>query len=315
MPLEKMSSPLTLIYDHPGKNAGITLLLKRDELLHPSIQGNKWRKLEPVIRLLQQGTFEGILTYGGPFSNHIHAVAAAGKAYHFPTIAILRGLSTDMNNPTLAYAHSCGMRFFPVSKKDYDNGVASAVVRQIVMEYPTYCQLPEGGATTEAVKSCAAISAEIMAQTPGIDPEKRFVAIPAGTGATAAGVVGGLGDAGTVLVFPAAPHGVSEHSIRTRIEEVFNGVTPPFQFNTDYIFGEFAAFHPELIEFVREFQSYTGILLDPIYTAKMMWGIFELLENGYFPEGSVITAVHTGGLQGWDGFRQRFGVDIYQSSL
>jgi len=310
-----MPSPLTFIAEHPGKDAGITLYLKRDDLLHPSIQGNKWRKLEPVIVLLQQGNFDGMLTYGGPFSNHIHAVAAAGKAFHFPTVAVIRGLSADMSNPTMAYTHACGMQLIPVTKKDYDAGTASTVIQQILTEYPNYFQLPEGGATREAVESCAVIAQEILEQTPDLAPEKRFIAIPAGTGATAAGVIGGLGDAGTVLVFPAAPHGVSEHSIRFRVEEIFGGIAPPFHFKTEYIFGEFAAFQPELIEFVREFQSQTGILLDPIYTAKMMWGIFELLENGRFPEGSVITAVHTGGLQGWDGFRQRFGIDIYQSSL
>lgn len=310
-----MPSPLSLIPDHPGDNAGITLYLKRDDLLHPSIQGNKWRKLEPVIRLMQQEKHSGILTYGGPFSNHIHAVAAAGKAYRFPTVAVIRGLSADFSNPTLAYAHSCGMQLIPVTKQDYDAGAESPVLRKIIEPFADYFQLPEGGATTGAIESCSLIATEIIAQTPEAVPENRFVALPAGTGTTAAGVIGGLGKYGKAIIFPAAPHGVSENSIRSRISEVFGENIPDFEFRTDFIFGEFASFYPELIEFVRVFHSQTGILLDPIYTAKMMWGIFDMLERGMFPDGSVVTAVHTGGLQGWDGFRQRFGVDIYQSSI
>ncbi|MCC6281115.1 MAG: pyridoxal-phosphate dependent enzyme [Saprospiraceae bacterium] len=310
-----MPSPLSLIPEHPGIHAGITLFLKRDDLLHPTIQGNKWRKLEPVIRLMQQEQQHGILTFGGPFSNHIHAVAAAGKAYRFPTVAIIRGLSADFSNPTMSYAHSCGMQLIPVTKQDYDAGMESAVLRQIIEPFAGYFHLPEGGATVEAIKSCAVIATEIIAQTPQAVHENRFVALPAGTGTTAAGVIGGLGRSGKAIVFPAAPHGVSERIIQSQIATVFSDDIPDFEFRTDFIFGEFASFYPELIEFVRVFLSQTGILLDPIYTAKMMWGVFEMLEHGIFPDGSVITAVHTGGLQGWDGFRQRFGVDIYQSSL
>ena len=310
-----MPSPLSLITDHPGKNAGITLYLKRDDLLHPTIQGNKWRKLQPVIRGIQEKNHDGILTFGGPFSNHIHAVAAAGKAYLFPTVAIIRGLSTDLSNPTMAYARSCGMQLIPVTKQDYDAGIDSPVLRDILGSFSGYYQLPEGGAGLDAIKNCAAMATEIVKQTTGTAAEKRFVAVPAGTGTTAAGVIGGLGHSGKTIVFPAAPHGVSEASIRRDIGAAFESHIPDFDFSTDFIFGEFASFHPELIEFVRVFLSQTGILLDPIYTAKMMWGIFELLEHARFPQGSVITAVHTGGLQGWDGFRQRFGVDIYQSSL
>lgn len=308
-------SPLTLISEHPGTRAGIRLYLKRDDLLHPVIQGNKWRKLEPVIQLVQQGEYEGILSFGGPFSNHIHAVAAAGKVFQFPTVAIIRGLSADMSNPTMAYTQACGMHLIPVTKQDYDAGLNSPVVQQILAQFPTYIQVPEGGATTAAIRNCAVISTEILAQTAHLITKNRIVGVPAGTGTTAAGVIGGWGGAGTTLVFPSAPHGVSEHSIRSDVERVFGRQSPCFELKTDYIFGEFAAFHPALVEFVRVFLSQTGILLDPIYTAKMMWGIFDLLEQSFFPDESVITAIHTGGLQGWDGFRQRFGVDIYQSSL
>lgn len=313
--MHQTPSPVTLIPDHPGIKSGIALYLKRDDMLHPTIQGNKWRKLAPIISTLHTGAFRGILTFGGPFSNHIHAVAAAGKAYGFPTAAIIRGLSADLDNPTLQYAQACGMQLLPVSKKDYDAGMHSDILRQITAPFSAYLTLPEGGATADAIRSCAAISSEIIGQTPDVPASKRFIAVPAGTGTTAAGIIGGLKDSGQVLVFPAAMYGVSIARIQTEVKAVFGEPIPAFQYLRDYIFGEFASFHPELIAFVRTFLSRTGILLDPIYSSRMMWGVYDLLTRGHFPEGSVVTAVHTGGLQGWDGFQRRFGIDIRSPDL
>ena len=310
--IERMS-PLTLISDHPGNKSDITLYVKRDDLLHPVVQGNKWRKLEPVVETLQRGEFEGVITFGGPFSNHIHAVASAGRHFGFPTAAVIRGSSVDLHNPTLAHAHACGMQLIPVSKKDYDAGPSGETVKNILEQYPRHYHLPEGGATRAAILNCSQIAAEILQQTPGVADAQRFVAIPAGTGSTAAGVIGELGEQGSVLVFPAADYGISEARIRSGVEMAFSATCPPFECHTAYTFGHFAAFSPELIELTREFLSQTGILLDPVYTSKMMWGLFDLLAHGHFPKGAVITAVHTGGLQGWDGFKQRFGVDIHES--
>jgi 1-aminocyclopropane-1-carboxylate deaminase/D-cysteine desulfhydrase-like pyridoxal-dependent ACC family enzyme len=287
--------------------------MKRDDLLHPAVQGNKWRKLEPLVKEIQQEKHIGILTYGGPFSNHIHAVASAGQHFGFPTVGIIRGSSADLSNPTLVHAKGCGMNMFPVTKKDYDAGNSSAVIQEILSKHPGFFHLPEGGATQDAVKNCAAIASEIVEQTPGISASQRFVAVPAGTGSTAAGIIGGLGHKGATVVFPAADYGVEEQSVRTVVESTFGKTCPPFHFQTAYTFGGFAAFRPELIELSRGFLSRNGILLDPIYTSKMMWGLFDLMQHGYFPNDAVVTAVHTGGLQGWDGFKKRFGVDIHES--
>ena len=301
-----LSSPLTLIHHHPGTSAQISLCLKRDDLLHPAIHGNKWRKLEPLITELQKGAYTGILTFGGPFSNHIHAVAAAGRLYGFSTAAIVRGQAADLSNPTLAFARSRGMQIFPVSKKDYDARTESAAVRGIKADFPGYFHLPEGGSTAAAAHNCMHISQEIIRQ---INPENGgllFVAVPAGTGCTAAGVIAGLGDAGTVLVFPAAPYGVDEASIRERIAEILPRPAPDFKVIADYCRDGFAAFWPEWIDFAAEFYLENVVLLDPVYTVKMMYGLFDLLTKGFFPPGSTVVAVHTGGLQGWEGYHQRY---------
>ncbi|MEO6758004.1 MAG: 1-aminocyclopropane-1-carboxylate deaminase/D-cysteine desulfhydrase, partial [Saprospiraceae bacterium] len=109
-----LSSPLQLITDHPGTGIGIRLYVKRDDLLHPTVSGNKWRKLEPVVQLINGQQFTGILTFGGPYSNHLQAVAAAGKNYNFPTVGLVRGTAADQANPTLAQAQADGMQLCPI---------------------------------------------------------------------------------------------------------------------------------------------------------------------------------------------------------
>lgn len=299
-------SPLTPVNHHPGVSARISLFLKRDDLLHPLIHGNKWRKMEPLIAELQQEAYKGILTFGGPFSNHIYAVAAAGKRYGFPTAAIVRGQAADLSNPTLTFARSRGMQIFPVSKRDYDAGLESAAVREIIADFPDYFHLPEGGSTLAAARNCIHISQEILDQLDQEAGGPLFIAVPAGTGCTAAGMIAGLGDAGTVLVFPAAPYGADETSIRARIAEILPGPVPDFKLIADYCRDGFAAFRPEWINFAADFYLENGVLLDPIYTLKLVYGLFDLLSKGYFPAGSTVVAVHTGGLQAWAGFSSRY---------
>lgn len=298
-------SPLEAIREHPGAPEGIRLYLKRDDLLHPEISGNKWRKLAPVAELLRTRSLQGVLSFGGPFSNHLHALAAAGKTYGFPTAAIVRGETADASNPTLSHARRCGMQLFFIAKKEYDLGEKSPEIQRIAALFPQYYHLPEGGNTIQAVQSCARITLELEAQLPA-DRGPLFVGVPAGTGCTAAGIAASLQTRGALLVFPAAPYGVSPESIENQARSLGNTPLTDLRFFKEYSFGKFATPHPELLEFEAVFRRQTGILLDPIYTLKMMYGLFDLLRKAYFPPGSCIVALHTGGLQGWDGFRQRF---------
>lgn len=278
---------------------GIRLFIKRDDLLHPEIQGNKWRKLRPVIQ--KMGTEKtGMLSFGGPFSNHLHALASAGKVYGFPTIGIVRGLSADLGNHTLAHAQQCGMQLLPVSKVDYE-ALKTAELKDVLGHIGRepgegYCLLPEGGDTVEALVSCSAIAAEIRAQLPSDAGAPLYFCVPAGTGCTAAGVIAGAGE-GKVLVFPAAPYGIDREVILGKIRRA--GFEQDVDFEIVAGEGKFAQMSEELRGFVKDFQQKTGILLDPIYTSKMMLKLYEMLAQGFFPEGSCVVALHTGGLQGW----------------
>jgi 1-aminocyclopropane-1-carboxylate deaminase len=292
-------TPLQEILNHPGQKHGIRLFIKRDDLVHPTIQGNKWRKLHLLLESIAIN--KGIVTFGGAFSNHIHAVAAAGKAYNIPTVGILRGKYVDLDNPTLAFAQEQGMILHPIDKRDYD-AKSSPAIDEILALYPDYYLLPEGGSTEYGIEGCKEISLEIIEQLQDFDlPAPYSVCVPAGTGCTAAGVILGLGLKGKTYVFQAATKGVSKDYMNRYFVKYPTQITDYQFIEKDYTFGGFARLTPELRIFIEKFNTETGILLDPVYTGKMMFGIFELLALGYFGTNAVVVALHTGGMQGWDG--------------
>jgi 1-aminocyclopropane-1-carboxylate deaminase len=276
------------------------LYIKRDDLVHPFIQGNKWRKLRPLLESVSSTETPGLITFGGPFSNHLQAVAQAGRLYGIKTVGILRGVSANLSNPTLSEASKAGMHLFPVPKIEYDAKMDSAIIRAIIAQYPGYRLLPEGGATSVAVGSCATISHEVLHQLGPLSHQPLFIAVPAGSGTTAAGILQGLPSPHSVLVFPAARYGLSSASILA--QSGVKGASDRLHFFSDYTKGKFATPDPAILDLAHWFEQHYQLRLDPIYTSRMMFGIFDLLQKGFFPDESVIVAVHTGGLQGWRGF-------------
>jgi 1-aminocyclopropane-1-carboxylate deaminase/D-cysteine desulfhydrase-like pyridoxal-dependent ACC family enzyme len=288
----------------PEVGAARRLFIKRDDLLHPVVEGTKWRKLEAAITEMREKGYAGLLTFGGPFSNHLHATAAAGKALGFPTVGIVRGLAADRSNVTLQFAAACGMQLFAVSKKSFD--AKDGEVRELVARFSNYLYVPEGGATPAAALHCRQLAAEIARQLQdyGIDPGREIVslAVSAGTGCTAAGLAAGWNTPGQVLIFPAAPYALFEDPVRALLPLAFP-IIPEICWMHQYTDGKFARLTAERRVFAESFLAKTGILLDPIYTVKMMYGLLDLLQRDWFPPKAVIVAVHTGGLQGWAGFQ------------
>ncbi|MEZ4894946.1 MAG: pyridoxal-phosphate dependent enzyme [Saprospiraceae bacterium] len=287
---------------------GYRLFLKRDDLLHAEIQGNKWRKMRPVLDRVSK-TNTTIISFGGAFSNHIHALASAGKTFQFPTIGIIRGMGTDLSNPTLSHATGCGMRLLRVSKSDYTQ-LKKASLQDVISNFGfsekgTYELLPEGGDTSEAVESCSKITEEILQQLPADYGNKLFICVPAGTGCTAAGIISGLRMNGKTLIFPAAPYGIDEQVISEKLERA--GYTQEFDFQiiTSDLRLKFAEMTPELFSFCESFRQRTQIQLDPIYTSKMMHQLYLLISQQFFPPDSCIVALHTGGIQGWNGMNTK----------
>ena len=292
--------PISLIENSLLKNAGIQLMVKREDLIHPTISGNKWRKLKYNLIEARKHQLTTLLTFGGAYSNHIFATAAAGKEFDFNTIGIIRGEQPPELNPTLQYAKENGMQLLFVSRAAYRN--KKELLSGLSLDFDKIYTIPEGGSNTLALKGCAEIVKE-YSDNSNID----YWCSSCGTGGTIAGIITALSPNQKAIGFSA----LKGDFLKTEVEELLAKYDDKkysnWSINTDFHFGGYAKFDESLIQFINEFKLKNQIQLDPIYTGKLLYGIFDLIKKGYFPKGSTIMAVHSGGQQGIQGFNQRFG--------
>lgn len=283
---------------------GVEIWVKREDLLHPHISGNKWRKLKYNLQEAQRQGHHTLLTFGGAYSNHIAATAAAGQAYGLRTIGIIRGEEHLPLNPTLALATETGMALHYISREKYRLKDEPAFLAALQEQFGQVYFLPEGGTNLLAVKGCTEIVQDI-------DMAYDYICCAMGTGGTLAGIVAGLAGQQQVLGFPAIKGGDFLKEEVQQLVQAYSGETyTNWQLITDYHFGGYAKAKPELLTFMEQFKQQHGIQLEPIYTGKMLFGLFDLIAKGYFEAGSRIVAVHTGGLQGNAGFTERLGLKI-----
>ena len=267
---------------------GVDLFLKREDNIHPIISGNKYRKLKYNIEAAKKQGRKTILTFGGAFSNHIAAVAAVGKAFNFKTIGVIRGdeLADKIeSNPTLMYAKSCGMTFKFISRALYREKQNPSVIKKILKGFSNYYFVPEGGTNDLAIKGCE----EILNES---DKIFNFVCCSIGTGGTISGIINSAKSNQYVLGFPALKGSFLKEDISKFVMQ------NNWNIIADYHFGGYGKVDIDLINFINQFKKDNNIQLDPVYTGKMMFGIYDLLEKGYFLKGSKVLAIHTGGLQG-----------------
>lgn len=294
-------SPLQAIILPQTEKAEVKLYLKRDDLIHPLYGGNKIRKLKyNVQQCLHEGK-TGLLTCGGAYSNHIIATAAYGKEHGLKTKALIRGEELLIENPTLKDAAGLGMEFVFVSREAYRSiREQTDLAFELSNSRPEeYYFIPEGGTNTFAIEGVAELVNEI-------EIPFDYLATPCGTGGTFAGLMKGIKNRDTkLLVFSALKNGyyiIDE--VAELLKEDFDASKLEL-FTSDYVFGGYGKMKPELIVFIKSFEQQTGILLDPIYNGKMMFGLLDKIENGYFKKGSVIIALHTGGVQAWRGVKEQ----------
>jgi len=272
----------------------ITLTVKREDLLHPHISGNKFRKLKYNILQAKQEGRGALLTFGGAYSNHIVATAAAGKEYGFQTIGIIRGeelVDKIADNPTLTFAAHCGMRFKFVSREAYRHKTEPEFIENLQAEFGNVYILPEGGTNDFAIKGCE----EILSTD---DSGFTHVCCAVGTGGTITGIINSAVPQQQVLGFPALKGEGLSDDIRKFAR---NG---NWQLVNDYHFGGYGKVTPELIAFMNDFFDETALLLDPVYTAKLFFGVIDLAHKGFFPVNARILLIHTGGLQGIAGMNK-----------
>jgi len=264
----------------------VELWIKRDDLLHPIVSGNKWRKLKYILNhALSLGAIK-IVSMGGAYSNHLHALAYIGYRLGIQTEGFIRG--EPQSNQTLSDLRRWGMHLHFVSRDDYRN------LRQYKdcdslpgIDTGAYW-LPEGGSVDLALQGVAELVSEI-------DIPYDVVCCPCGTGTTLAGIIEAVRPGVQVIGFSALKGG---SFLRHDVEALLTQSQNNWDIITDYHFGGFARTKPELIEFIEQFLNENSVLLEPIYTGKMFYGIYDLIEKGYFPAGRRIVAIHTGGLQG-----------------
>ncbi|MGV6832446.1 MAG: 1-aminocyclopropane-1-carboxylate deaminase/D-cysteine desulfhydrase [bacterium] len=270
------------------------LYINPDYLNHPKISGNKMRKLKYHLVEFVKGDQNQILTFGGAYSNHIAAVAALGKQFNIKTIGVIRGeeLKTkEYQNPTLKYANECGMKLEFVSREHYRLKESLEYLDALKNKFGNFYHIPEGGTSALAVKGCE----EILLNNSN---QYDYVCVSVGTGGTLSGLSNSAYKHQKILGFTA----LNENYLEERINQYT--VKNNWKLIRDYHFGGFAKINSELISFINEFYSNYKIPLDPIYTGKMLFGIFDMIKKGVIEKDKKVLAIHTGGLQGIEGMNQ-----------
>lgn len=281
------------------------VFVKREDLTHKEISGNKWRKLKYNLIYAHEQGFSALTTVGGAHSNHISAVAAAGKIFGFATAGIIRGEQSGELTPTLRKAQADGMVLHFVSRHEYRDRNSEAFVRRWREKIGNALYLPEGGTNELALPGCAEMIMELAAQIPA---SYDFICTAVGSGGTIAGLAAAVPDGKHVIGIQVAkdkrlPDKISHLLARSHRKN--------WHLLDSYIFGDYGEVTPDLLQFMTNLRASTGIPLEPVYTGKLFYAVQNLIEQNYFPRGTTIVVVHTGGLQGNTGFSGRYDVSAW----
>ncbi len=290
----RLPSPLQPVEDERFSRYGIRLLLKRDDLIHPLLPGNKWRKLAPNLRA---AAGRPLLTFGGAYSNHLRATAAAGRLLAFPAVGVVRGdeLAARPLNPSLARCAADGMRLVFVDRSTYrakdDRRVLARILATAEDESGTPAEdffvVPEGGSNVLAAQGCVALGRELRDRADA-------VAVACGTGGTLAGLAAGLAPGQRAIGFPVLKGGFLADATARLQREAFGARTGDWTLDERFHFGGYARTNPELDAFAEEFGTRHCLPVERLYVAKMLYGLTALAAEGAFPPGTTLAAVVTG---------------------
>lgn len=295
LPPGLLPSPLQRIH-HPLLDAhDVRLWCKRDDLIHPTLSGNKWRKLKYHLQQANALGKTHLLSFGGAYSNHIHALAAAGHQVGLRTTGIIRGEAESVSNTTLSAARGWGMDLVFVDRQSYRRRQDPAWLAQFMA--PDTLLVPEGGSSPLAIPGVA----ELVAEVP-FSPD--LWVLPCASGGTLAGLIAGKREREQILAIAVLKGGAFIHDEVCRLHPPAADTTG-WHIALDHHDGGYAKFSPALWQWVQAFSAQTGLPLEPIYSGKAMWGLFRELAAGRIPPGSEIVFIHTGGLQGLAGLKEQ----------
>ena len=274
----------------------VSLDVLRTDLLHPTISGNKWYKQKGHVKYALMHGYTRLLSFGGAWSNHIHALAASCQGFGIPAIGVIRGERSATPTPTLLEAEAMGMRLHFVSRSDYRNKTTDAFKNRLLADLGLSEEdvwiIPEGGSGRLGVEGCE----EILAAGRVEIERYQQIWLAAGTGATTAGIIRSVPD--SVIIHSVAALKGAEGWMYDAIARHLPEGRKGWQVEAGSHCGGFAKTTPELLKFMGEFTSQTGIPLDPVYTGKTMFAIYHAVISRKIPAGSCVLAIHTGGLQG-----------------
>ncbi|WPU93088.1 pyridoxal-phosphate dependent enzyme [Mucilaginibacter sabulilitoris] len=286
-PVHSISNPLFDEHD-------VKVFLKRDDLIHPMISGNKWRKLKYVLKAARHQRKNHLVTFGGAYSNHLLATAAAAARFGFKATGIVRGENAD--NDTLFLCKLHGMQLLFTDRESYRNK-QGLFIKHFADDTNAFF-VDEGGASAEGARGCSELVGEL---TETYD----HIVCACGTGTTAAGIINGLTDHQLKTRFNAVP--VLKNGVFMK-QEIDRFLTAPadYDLHLDYHFGGYGKTNDELIDFIKQFVASTGIVIEPVYTGKMMYALYDLIGKKYFKPDSKILAIHSGGIWGLLGLKDKF---------
>ena len=273
---------------HFVNNSGLQLFLKREDKIHNIISGNKYRKLKFNLINAKELGFKGLLTFGGAYSNHIPAVAYAAKKNGFKSLGFIRGeeiVNNYLENPTLKYSHDLGMKFKFLSRSNYKLKTNEYFLRKLKKKFKDYYLIPEGGTNALGVLGCQ----EILNDS---DKEFDYICCSVGTGGTICGLINSSNENQKIIGFSS----INKNYLLNDITKFVTNEN--WMLVDDFSFGGYGKVNNELIEFMNNFRLKYGILLDPIYTSKLVYGVLNLITNNFFKPNSKILMIHTGGHQG-----------------
>lgn len=283
----QLPSPLEEVRDDRFDKRGLRLLLKRDDLIHPELSGNKWRKLAPNLRTALAEGRSALLTFGGAYSNHLRATAAAGRLLRLPTIGVVRGqeLADRPLNPLLARCQASGMRLHFLTRAEYrDRGSPQLTARLRQLFGTDLLVVPEGGSNAEAVHGCTTLGTELRDQA-------DLAAVACGTGGTLAGLAA---TGPPSLGFPVLKGDFLTAEVTRLQQDAFGGPRGDWRLVDGFHCGGYARTNPELTAYAADFEQRHGLPLDQVYVAKMLYGLTALAEAGHFAPGTTLAAVITG---------------------
>ncbi|MDZ8052214.1 MAG: 1-aminocyclopropane-1-carboxylate deaminase/D-cysteine desulfhydrase [Aulosira sp. ZfuVER01] len=303
MPLTFQPPTIQPIHSAIAQQAGVELSVLRLDCMHPWVNGNKWFKLKYNILEAKQRNFTTLLTFGGAYSNHIFATAAAGNLFGFRTIGMIRGEERLPLNPTLSFAVQQGMQLFYLDREKYRQRHTTALQAELQQRFGEVFIIPEGGSNLNGVRGCM----EIL-NTAAFD----IVCVACGTGTTLAGIILSLHKNQRAIGFPVLKdRAFLASEIDSWLKDYLASGLPivdeaiaSWQLICDYHMGGYAKVNEELLLFSQQFTQEHGIPLDYVYTAKMFYGVMDLLKQGFSPPGRLLL-IHTGGLQGNLGIEKR----------